>query len=74
MTLFRQVSWLAGHNPSPPSRAFCKAQWPFGEGLAAYSCGRSFGVGLPSENGKSHRIPFFADQRDQQHLNSIIED
>ena len=36
MTSFRQVSWLAGRDPSPPSRALlCKAQWQPGEGLAA---------------------------------------
>jgi hypothetical protein len=29
----------------------------FGKGLTADSCGGSFGFGLPSKNGKPHRIP-----------------
>src|SRR6516165_2046453 len=38
--VFRQVSWLAGLNPSPPSQALQrKAQWQIEEGLAADSCG-----------------------------------
>src|SRR5215472_14819805 len=36
--VFRQVSWLAGRNPSPPSQALA-AQWQLEEGLAAHSCG-----------------------------------
>jgi hypothetical protein len=44
MTSSRQVSWLAGHNPSPPSQALTrKAQWQPEEGLAADSCGGSSG-------------------------------
>src|SRR5262249_52322037 len=35
--VFRQVSWLAGHHPSPPSQALA-AQWQLEEGLAADSC------------------------------------
>src|SRR5919198_5385731 len=38
----RQVSWLAGRRPSPPSRILPVAQW---HGLAAYSCGGSCGLG-----------------------------
>src|SRR5258707_227484 len=38
----RQVSWLAGHRPSPPSRDIPVALW---FGLAAYSCGGSCGIG-----------------------------
>src|SRR5680860_1286062 len=34
----RQVSWLAGLSPSPPSRGFPVAMW---FGLTAYSCGGS---------------------------------
>src|SRR6516162_11023296 len=33
MTLFRQVSWLAGHCSSPPSRfLLCKSQWHLEKG------------------------------------------
>ncbi len=46
--LFRQVSWLAGHDPSPPSQALShKAQWQTEEGLAADSCGGSSGFDSP---------------------------
>src|SRR6476659_4830371 len=46
--VFRQVSWLAGHDPSPPSQALMhKAQWQPEEGLAADSCGGSSGVDSP---------------------------
>jgi hypothetical protein len=39
----RQVSWLAGRRPSPPSRDVVPvATW---HGLAAYSCGGSCGLG-----------------------------
>src|SRR5262249_27091785 len=38
----RQVSWLAGRRPSPPSRVVPVAMW---HGLAAYSCGGSCGLG-----------------------------
>src|SRR5262249_10783959 len=38
----RQVSWLAGPRPSPPSREVPVAQW---FGLAADSCGGSCGLG-----------------------------
>ena len=56
--VFRSVSWLAGHNPSPPSRtSLLEAQWHFREGLTAYSCGRSFGFGPLSINNGPHRIP-----------------
>jgi hypothetical protein len=48
--VFRQVSWLAGLNPSSPSQALaCKAQWQTEEGLAADSCGGSSGFDSPSE-------------------------
>src|SRR5215813_8259949 len=40
----RQVSWLAGPHPSPPSRTRPVALWL---GLAAYSCGGSCGFGTP---------------------------
>src|SRR6476619_3395616 len=54
----RQVSWLAGPQPSPPSQALMhKAQWQTEEGLAADSCGGSSGFDSPP-NGQSHRIPF----------------
>src|SRR5262249_34117395 len=47
----RQVSWLAGRRPSPPSRvAHPVAEW---HRLAAYSCGGSCGGGT----GVPHRIP-----------------
>jgi hypothetical protein len=46
----RQVSWLAGHRPSPPSRVAPVALW---HGLAAYSCGGSCGIGT----WVPHRIP-----------------
>jgi hypothetical protein len=36
---------------------FEKSQWPVEKGLTAYSCGRSFGTGLPAI-GNPHRIPF----------------
>jgi len=60
MTLFRQVSWLAGRHPFPPSQTL-RLQGPvaFGEGLTANSCGGSFGFGLSFENDKPHRIPFW---------------
>src|SRR5665811_1182628 len=38
----RQVSWLAGLSPSPPSRGSPVAMW---FGLTAYSCGGSRGIG-----------------------------
>jgi hypothetical protein len=42
--VFRQVSWLAGLNPSSPSQALQrKAQWQIEEGLAADSCGNERG-------------------------------
>src|SRR5262249_55130627 len=49
MTAFRQVSWLAGLRPSPPSQILLR-QDPvaLGEGLAADSCGSSSGFDLPS--------------------------
>src|SRR5262249_43644020 len=57
--VFRQVSWLAGRNPSSPSQALlCKAQWQTEEGLAADSCGGSSGFASP-QNGEPHRIPFW---------------
>jgi hypothetical protein len=62
--VFRQVSWLAGLNPSPPSQALT-AQWQTEEGLSADSCGGSSGFDSPP-NGQSHRIPFSADQRDRR--------
>src|SRR5262249_62253164 len=46
--VFRQVSWLAGHRPSPPSQALV-AQWQLEEGLAADSCGGSSGFASPSK-------------------------
>jgi hypothetical protein len=46
----RQVSWLAGRRPSPPSRVVPVAMW---HGLAAYSCGGSCGLGTFAP----HRIP-----------------
>jgi hypothetical protein len=46
----RQVSWLAGRRPSPPSRVVPVAMW---YGLAAYSCGGSCGLGTCVP----HRIP-----------------
>jgi hypothetical protein len=46
----RQVSWLAGPHPSPPSRGIPVAEW---QGLAAYSCGGSCGLGTLFP----HRIP-----------------
>src|SRR2546422_3963098 len=46
--VFRQVSWLAGHNPSPPFQALAhKGQWHTEEGLAADSCGGSSGFASP---------------------------
>jgi hypothetical protein len=48
-----------------------KAQWQHGEGLAADSCGRSSGIGLPSRDGNSHRIPFCRPTR-AAHLNAAI--
>ena len=47
----RQVSWLAGRRPSPPSRVDPVAAW---QGLAAYSCGGSCGMGT---DPVPHRIP-----------------
>jgi len=48
--VFRQVSWLAGRNPSSPSQALMyKAQWQLEEGLAADSCGGSSGFVSPPE-------------------------
>jgi hypothetical protein len=50
MTSSRQVSWLAGHDPSPPSQALMhKAQWQPEEGLAADSCGGSSGFDSPPQ-------------------------
>jgi hypothetical protein len=50
MTSSRQVSWLAGHGPSPPSQALMhKAQWQPEEGLAADSCGGSSGFDSPPQ-------------------------
>ena len=54
--VFRPVSWLAGHNPSSPSRALT-AQWHTEEGLTAYSCGRSFGFGLPRTKANRTEFP-----------------
>ena len=65
MTSFRQVSWLAGRHPSPPSQALHgKAQWHVREGLAADSCGRSSGLALPWKR-RSAPDSLLADQRDQ---------
>jgi hypothetical protein len=42
--LLRQVSWLAGLYPSPPSQILQrKTQWHVGDGLTADSCGGSSG-------------------------------
>ena len=59
MTSSRQVSWLAGHDPSPPSQALMhKAQWQPEEGLAADSWGAAPDL-TRHRNGGSHRIPFW---------------
>src|SRR5262249_53688872 len=71
--VFRQVSWLAGRDPSPPSQALShKAQWQPEEGLAADSCGGSSGFDSPWERriapdsllGRSTR---------PAHLNAVME-
>jgi hypothetical protein len=67
---FRQVSWLAGLRSSPPSQTLrCKGQWHFGEGLAADSCGGSFGIDLPKANRTE--FPFGRPTR-PAHLNGSI--
>jgi hypothetical protein len=74
MTSFRQVSWLAGRYPSPPSRALLrKSQWQPGEGLAADSCGGSSGFDLP---WKRRIAPdsLLADQTRSAHLNLYMEE
>jgi len=69
MTAFRQVSWLAGHNPSPPSRASLhKAQWQLQEELAAHSCGGSSGLNQRLDCRHS-RIPFSYRPTGPAHLN-----
>ena len=56
--VFGPVSWLAGHSPSSPSRALSSmTQWHNEEGLTAYSCGRSFGIGLPSTRTSRTEFP-----------------
>jgi hypothetical protein len=56
--VFRTVSWLAGHNPSSPSRAlFKQPQWHTEEGLTAYSCGRSSGFGCPYDQANRTEFP-----------------
>src|SRR5262245_49649932 len=74
MTSSRQVSWLAGPDPSSPSQALShKAQWQPEEGLAADSCGGSSGFDSPWERriapdsllGRSTR---------PAHLNAVMEE
>jgi len=65
MTSFRQVSWLAGRHPSPPSRTLHrKDQWHVGEGFAADSCGGSSGFALPLRR-RGAPDSLLADQRDR---------
>src|SRR5262249_54082553 len=62
--VFRQVSWLAGHHPSPPSQALT-AQWQLEEGLAADSCGGSSGFDWPARRPIAPDS-LLADQRDRR--------
>jgi hypothetical protein len=74
MTSFRQVSWLAGLHPSPPSRALLrKSQWQPEEGLAADSCGGSSGFDPP---WKRRIAPdsLLPDQTRSGHLNMFMEE
>ena len=66
MTSFRQVSWLAGRHPSPPSQTLHgKVQWHVREGLTADSCGGSSGLASPLKR-RSAPDSLLADQRDQR--------
>jgi hypothetical protein len=69
--VFRQVSWLAGLRSPPPSQTLRrKGQWHFGEGLAADSCGGSFGLDSPKANRTE--FPFGRPTR-PAHLNGLRE-
>ena len=59
----RQVSWLAGLCPSPPSRVSPVALW---YGLAAYSCGGSRGIGNRIEAEFRTAFPVGALPRDHR--------
>ena len=57
VTSFRQVSWLAGLNPSPPSQALHrKAQWHLREDSPPTVAGAAPEL-LSHRNGATHRIP-----------------
>jgi hypothetical protein len=74
MTSLRQVSWLAGLYPSPPSRAvLCTAQWQPEEGFAADSCGGSSGFGPPSQR-RIAPDSLLADHTRSAHLNARMEE
>ena len=59
VTRFRQVSWLADPHACRLA-GYRKAQWYFGEGLTADSCGGSSGLALKPFGAES----LFADQHD----------
>jgi hypothetical protein len=74
MTSFRQVSWLAGLHPSPPSRALLrKSQWQPEEGLTADSCGGSSGFDPPWQR-RIAPDSLLADQARSAHLNVLMEE
>jgi hypothetical protein len=59
MTLLRQVSWLAGHDPPPPSRALsAKPSDILEKGSPLTVAGAAPDLARCQRNGEPHRIPF----------------